>query len=493
MGFELAEYDRRWPLAIDPALTFSSYFGGAGDDSGNSMAVDAQGNMYLSGTVTVTGNLTSVGGQRLGAGSTAAYIAKIDAGGKLIWTTYIAGPNDQARGFGIAIDREGDAYLVGQTASAGFPTARAIQPKYHGGTDAFVLELNNSGNGLIFSTYLGGSGFDYLAFVKIDEIGNIYAAGATSSQDFPVLHAAQPATPSKRFSSVALRVFPDRTLAYATYVGGENFTNAIATDSAGDLYIAGDISAADLPCVHALQNTYGGSGDGYIQKLSATGAVIYSTYIGGSGPDAVRGMQVDQHGDVVIAGETRSYNFPVVKPLQRTLGDAFLSRFAERTLGLVGEGYTARFIRSAFKVAGDGFVAKLNSSGSALLFSTYIGGSDDDRIEDLALDDAGAVYVAGQTKSTNFPTAQPVQAANAGRFDAFLAKIDNRGSAILFSTYLGGSGDDRALHVVVGTGGRVYIAGRTTSANFPTVNAFQPRFGGGAHDAFLAEIDCARK
>jgi hypothetical protein len=489
VGFEIAGYDRGKPLVIDPVLAFSSYFGGTGEDSGDSVAVDAKGNMYLSGYTTAPDGQTGVAGRRLAAGSEAAYIAKIDPGGALIFSTYIAGSNDHAAGYGITVDKNGNTYLAGQTKAADFPTVNAIQPKYHGGTDAFLLELNSSGNGLLFSTFLGGSEFDYLAFVTIDESGNVYAAGATSSLDFPVLHAAQPKTPSRHFSAMALKIFPNRKLAYATYVGGENFTNAIATDASGDLYVAGDISADYLPCVNALQKTYGGLGDGFVQKLSPAGAVLYSTYIGGSATDAVRGLQVDPKGNLIIAGETDSYNFPVVNPIQRTLGDGMMDRLIERTLSIVGDGYAARHIQHTLGVAGDGFVAKLNSSGSALLFSTFLGGSDEDQIADVALDAAGDVYVTGRTRSKNFPTVRPVQAANAGGLDAFLTKINNQGSAILFSTYLGGSRDDRALHVAAGTGGRVYIAGKTGSADFPTVKAFQPKFGGGSHDAFIAEID----
>jgi hypothetical protein len=460
VGFKVGHYDGRKPLTIDPVLALSSYFGGNGEDSGNSIAVDAKGNTYISGTTTSLDGRSSVAGQRFKAGSRAAYIAKFDPAGALAYSTYIAGSNDQAEGYGVTVDKNGNAYLAGYTKAANFPTVNAIQAKLRGVQDAFVLELNSSGNGLIFSTLLGGSGMDYLGSIAVDDSGSIYAGGATSSSDFPVLHAAQPKTLSKHFSAVALKIFPKRTLAYATFVGGENFANAIAIDAAGDLYVVGDVSAGYFPCVHALQKTYGGSTDGFVQKLSPTGAILYSTYIGGSAADLVKGVKVDASGNVIIAGETASSNFPVVNPIQRTPGGA-----------------------------SDGFVAKLNAAGSALMFSTYIGGSGVDRISDLALDNAGNLYLTGRTNSANFPAVKAIQAANAGGFDAFLTKIGNDGSAILFSTYLGGNKDDVAFHVAAGSGGKVYIVGKTSSANFPMVKAFQPQFGGGSTDAFIAGLD----
>jgi Beta-propeller repeat len=196
-----------------------------------------------------------------------------------------------------------------------------------------------------------------------------------------------------------------------------------------------------------------------VNKLSASGsALVYSTYLGGTGQDSGQGIAVDSAGNAYIVGATYSTDFPTMNPLQPTLGGT-----------------------------SNAFVSKLNASGSALVYSTYLGGSGSDGGYGIAVDSAGDAYVTGSTPSTNFPTMNPLQPANAGGGDAFVTRLNASGSALVYSTYLGGSADDNGVGIAVDSSGNVYVTGDTTSTNFPTVNPLQPANGGGS-DAFVAKF-----
>ena len=468
VGFEVAAYDRRKPLVIDPVLVFSSYFGGNGDDSGYGIKLDPAGNIYICGKTSSTnfpGNpVPGTPAGVLNGSATAAFVAKISSSGTLIFSTYIAGTNDQALGAGVAVDGNGNVYLAGSTSAADFPTLNAIQPTNHGSFDAFVLELNNSGSALVYSTYLGGSQLDYAETISVDTSGNAYVTGSTASADFPTLNAAQPKYGGGGYDAFAAKISPaGSALVYSTFLGGSgtDFNNGLAIDSEGNLYVFGDTDSVDFPVKNAFQTVSGGGIDGWVTKLDPTGSVvIYSTYIGGSGGDAVRGGKPDENGNLYITGNTSSSNFPTLNPIQPNYGGG----------------------------ANNAWVAAINPSGSALLYSTYLGGSGDDIASDLELDALDNVYIVGTTSSTNFPTVNAIQNSNAGGLDVFVTKVNAPGSALIFSTYLGGSGNDEARQMAVDLAGRAYVVGATSSSNFPTVAPLQGTFGGGPEDAFLAII-----
>ena len=223
---------------------------------------------------------------------------------------------------------------------------------------------------------------------------------------------------------------------------------------------------------NALQQTIGGGGDVFVSKLNPSGAsLVYSTYLGGSTDDGQgfpgNPLAVDAAGNVYLTGATNSRNFPLANPLQANFGGGTL----------------------------DAFVTKLNAAGSALVYSTYLGGSGNENLTadgflvgDIAVDAAGQAYVTGTTTSTNFPTANAVQATFGGVFDAFVTKLDASGSAIVYSTYFGGGSNDNALSIAVDPTGNAYVSGRTLSTNLQTANALQSSFGGGDHDAFIVKL-----
>ncbi|OHB71796.1 MAG: hypothetical protein A2W23_00015 [Planctomycetes bacterium RBG_16_43_13] len=391
-GFQVAQYDETKPLIIDPTLVYSTYLGGSGTiDFGQGIAVDSSGNMYVSGTTSSTDFPTASPLQGSNAGGNDIFVAKINASGSaLLYATYIGGSlNDSGCG-NIAIDSSGNAYITGYTYSADFPTVSPIQGSLAGDRDAFVAKIDASGSALIYSTYLGGSGYDYPC-------------------------------------------------------GWE-----IALDSSGNAYISGETTSTNFPTVSPIQGSNAGGYDAFAAKINASGsALVYSTYLGGSGTDAAWAITVDSSGNAYISGYTNSTNFPTASPIQ----------------GSNAGGY-------------DAFVAKIDASGSALVYSTYLGGSNFEEGYCIAVDSSGNAYITGKTDSTNFPTASPIQASKAGGRDAFVAKINASGSALLYSTYLGGSGYDVGWGITADSSGNAYISGETTSTNFPTVSPIQEAMQG---------------
>jgi Beta-propeller repeat len=236
-------------------------------------------------------------------------------------------------------------------------------------------------------------------------------------------------------------------------------------DTSGNAYVIGLTISTNFPTTAgAFQPTLGGGYDAYVTKFNSTGTgLVYSTYLGGSGTDQGFGIAVDSAGNAYVTGLTSSANFPTANPFQAALGGG-----------------------------NDAFVAKLNPTGSALVFSTYLGGSGNDQGLGIAVDSAGNVYLKGDTGSSNFPTASPFQAALGGGTDIFVTKLNPTGSALVYSSYLGGSGTDVGHGLVsaiaLDSSGNVYVTGDTSSTNFPTVNPIQAAFGGAPTDAFVAKI-----
>src|SRR5438552_1638880 len=233
----------------------------------------------------------------------------------------------------------------------------------------------------------------------------------------------------------------DPTLVYATYLGGSISDDGygIAVDAAGSAYVTGLAGSTDFPTASPLQAASGGGTDAFVSRLHAVGsALVYSTYLGGSGSELGVGIAVDAAGSAYVTGQTTSTDFPTANPLQAASGGGT-----------------------------DAFVSKLDAAGCALLYSTYLGGSGGDGGGGIAVDAAGSAYVTGWTTSTNFPTASPLQSAKAGFTDAFVSKLNAAGSALLYSTYLGGGfGDNYGLGIAVDAAGAAYVTGRTNSADF---------------------------
>ena len=435
VSFEVARYDRNRPLVIDPVLAYSTYLGGSGNNN--------------------TG------------------------GGDV--------------GLGIAVDGSGNIYVAGYTRSTDFPTVNPLQgapggpPGFNPDWDAFVAKIKADGSALAYSTYLGGGDIDEANGIGVDSAGNAYVAGYTASTNFPISNPLQGASGGGGDAFVAKISGDGSALLYSTYLGGGLYDSAqgIAVDSAGNAYVAGSTTSPDFPIRTAFQSVHGGvvcndfclqppsytiNYDAFVAKIAPDGSSLaYSTFLGGLGDDAASSVAIDSAGNAYLTGTTSSVDFPLNNAAQSTPGG------------------TAPF--------DDSFVAKFSADGSALLYSTYLGGSGADAAAGIAADGSGDAYVTGYTTSTDFPTKNALQSAinpnDPHKTDAFVSKIDTTqsGSAsIVFSTYLGGSGSDVAFGITVDGAGNAYLAGGTTSVDFPTTtNALQPTLGG-YENVFVTEL-----
>jgi hypothetical protein len=329
---------------------------------------------------------------------------------------------------------------------------------------------------LVYSSFLGGNNWDKADAIAVDASGNAYVTGKTVSTDFPVTKGAfQTHIGGKAADAFVAKLNSSGSaLIYSTYLGGSDNDEAygIAVDSSGTAYLTGWTASTNFPTTAgALQTTFGGGYlDAFVSKLNSTGsALIYSTYLGGSSYDEGHGIAIDSLGNAYITGFSYSANFPIIT-------GAFQS---------VLHGYN------------DAFVSKLNPTGSALIYSTYLGGSSYDEANGIAVDTSGNAYVTGFTYSANFPASQHTfQTTWSGGFDAFVSKLNASGSTLLYSTYLGGSGDDYGYAIAVDASNSAYVAGRTYSSDFPTTaGAFQTTLGGpsgGGHDdAFVVKLNAS--
>ena len=382
----------------------------------------------------------------------------------LVFSTYLGGTGHD-QGHGIAADHQGNVYVTGFTASLNFPTKDPIQPTNSFGLDTFVVKLKADGSALTYATYFGGSDNETASSIVVDDIGQIYVTGETRSQNFPILHAFQANHASPGVSDVfVVKLSADAsTLIYSTFLGGFNDDTGsdIAVDSSGNAYVTGQTTSPDFPTRTPIQSHLGGgfSSDAFVTKLAADGsALIYSTYLGGSRSDHAFSMTVDTQHQVSIAGFTDSTDFPTMNPRQGTSGGGR-----------------------------DAFVAQLMADGSALKYSTYLGGSGEEIAFGVAIDASGEVHVTGETSSTNFPTKNPLQSTLHGEHDAFVVKLTANGSAFQYATYLGGEGQDSGSSITLDSSGNAWITGYTFSGGFPQVNSLAAE-GGGFPDIFVAQI-----
>jgi uncharacterized protein (TIGR03437 family) len=420
----------------------------------------------------------------------------------LRFATYLGGSRDD-EAHALAVDDLGYVYVTGSTESVDFPLAPATARKpLGGGRDAFVAKFAPDGKTLIFSVYLGGSLPDSGNAIAVDAAGNVYVAGETQSPDFPVTRGAFQTTPGgAQFSRDAfvVKLSPTGDLLYSTYLGGnyDEAATGIAVDDAGNAYVTGWTWSATFPTVNAIRSRWDGeicvlsvspsSGfpmsmhpceDAFVAKLNPAGsALLFSTYLGGKNQDLGEAIALDAQGNVWVTGSTRSEDFALVQPFQGRPGGGTCN--LPTSFPSTWSRYTCE----------DAFVVKLAPQGDALLFSTWLGGDRADFGRGLAVDAAGNPVVAGETASAGFPvTNGAFQTAPGGGADAFITKLNTTGSALVFSTLLGGAGEDRALGLALDPAGNVYAAGTTVSPLFPLTPG-SPETASGR--GFVAKLDAA--
>jgi hypothetical protein len=469
VSFALGAYDHREPLVIDPVLSYSTYLGGSGYDIGYAIAVDNAGNAYVTGTTGSANFPTTTGAlQATYGGNDDVFVTKLNrTGTAVVYSTYLGGASYDY-GYAIAVDNAGNAYVTGTTGSANFPTTTgALQATYGGNEDVFVTKLNRTGTALVYSTYLGGTSDDRGEGIAVDAAGNVYVTGYTGSSNFPTTPGAYQTALSSSVDAFVAKLNPTGTaLVYSTYLGGSGGDEAlgIAVDNAGDAYVTGDTDSTDFPTTPGAYQTALGGSDAFVTKLNPTGtALLYSTYLGGTtGDDYGRGIAVDAAGNAYVTGYTYSTDFPTTPGAYQ--------------LSYGGGSY-------------DVFVTKLNRTGTALVYSTYLGGTGNDLAFGIAVDAAGNAYVTGYTYSTNFPaTPGAYQTALGGDSDAFVAKLNPTGTALVYSTYLGGTSRDWAFGIAVDAAGNAYVTGNSLSTDFPTTPGAYQTSSGGNGDVFVTKF-----
>jgi hypothetical protein len=510
VGFKVLDYDPHEPLVIDPYLYYSTYLGGSGGDAGNAIALDTYGEAYVTGSTASTdfpagGSAAGVSPyQKSYGGDTDAFITKLGSDGEaIIYSTYLGGNNYDV-GEGIAVDSSTNVYVVGSTSSANFPTtASAFQIAYGGNTDAFVSKLDPSGAKLLFSSFLGGSAIDYGLAIALDPSGNVFVTGYTQSTNFPTVNPIQSGNSGNGDAFVAeidTNLPQNQQLVYSTYLGGSSADSGqgIAVDSGDNAYVTGYTFSTNFPVYNAYQTANAGSVDAFITVISAYGSsFVFSTYLGGTGDDRAWAIALDSQDNIYIAGSTLTPCSPATTTPPTTYCNP-VSTFpttpgAYQTYATKeAPGYSAAF------------VTEMNHYGTALLYSTLLAGSLTDVASGIAVDTAGNAYVTGYTESSDFRTANAVQASYSGGTcgstpcqDAFVTEVNTQGTSLVYSTFLGGSAGNFGNGIAVWSNGtnngdfEAAIAGTTFSSNFPAIAlAYQGQSGSttGLSNAFISMI-----
>jgi Beta-propeller repeat/Abnormal spindle-like microcephaly-assoc'd, ASPM-SPD-2-Hydin len=475
--FKIGNFDRSRPLVIDPALVYSTYLGGSNDDETAQISVDSSGNAYVIGTAQSNDYPLVNPLQANKTGFYEAFVTKFDpSGSNVIYSTYIGGtaPGHVDRGNTIVVDSSGNALLAGQTNDLNFPTTPGAYLSAPGGvglcgncTDGWVAKLDPTGSSLLFSTYLTGNGNNIqspVSGVAFDALGNVYVTGTAYPTGFPITPGAYNVT-----STGTLHVFITKlnsngsALVYSSYFGGNGIDQSfgIAIDSADNAYVTGLTSSTDFPVTTLLQ-WQSEPNQAFVLKLNASGSqMMYSTLFGSG---EAFGIAVDNQGSAYITGFGDDYHFPTAGPMKTNFQDD------------------------------DAFVSKLDPSGTSLVYSIFLGGSDVDQGNGIAVDSGGNAYVTGRTQSADFPTVEAIQTNYSGGTlcayncsDAFVTVVSSDGSHFLFSTYLGDTGFDVANGIAIDSSGSIYVTGVTTSLNFPLGHPYQA-IQKGAANSFVTKI-----
>jgi hypothetical protein len=486
--FDVGAYDHGKPLVIDPVLGYSTFLGSANYDVGMGIAVDSTGNAYLTGFTDSLSFPTTSGAFQptYGGGNSDAFVTKLDASGSFLWYSTYFGGNGDDRGRAIAVDAFNDAYVTGSTTSTNlYVSPGAFQGVPQDGIDAFVTRLNAFGVPT-YSTYLGGIGYEYGFGVAVDGSRQVYVTGSTTSPNFPVSSTAYQHGygDNNLFDGFVTKLNPgvngSAQLVYSTYLGGSATDQSLGValnptcTSSCDAFVTGYTESANFPLTtDTFQTVFGGATDAFVTRLNGSGsAAVFSTYLGGNGDDAASGIAVDAVDDAYVTGVTYSTSSPS-------------GEFPA----------TAYAYQKSYHGGGDLFVTKVHHSGKVLEYSTYLGGAGNENATGIAVDANGFAYVTGTTSSADYPvtaTSAP-QKAYAGNTDAVLTRVNPLGTALDFSTYLGGSGAESANGaydcVGVDQAGNAYVIGSTASADFPvSVGAYQTTYNGASADAFVTKI-----
>jgi len=479
-GFEIRDYNTGEMLVIDPLLA-STFIGGSStdDDYEPTIVLDHNGNVYLSG-YTYSSNFPTTPGvynENYNGGSTDRFVAKFDSNlENLLASTFIGGTSNEY-GMGMQVTNSGYVYLAGYTTSNDFPTITgSYDETYNGGRDAFVLKLDDNLTTLLASTYLGGNGDEGYQWPRIDlvigESNNVYVTGLTKSNNFPFTPGANDSTYAG--GSAGGDVFVSKfdndltTLLGSTYLGGnmDEWRVSIALDENENIYVCGETLSSNFPTTqNSYDPSFNGGSDIFISKFTNDlTSISSSTFLGANNFEEALTLKLNRNGIVYIAGYTMSPTFPF-------------------TPGVYDSSYNGG--------ERDAYIAKFNDGLTSLLASTFIGGNNKDTGEDITIGENRNIYLVGVTLSSNFPTTPGAYDENHnGGEDVFISRLDSNLSALLASTFVGSAGQEKGQGIALDDNVNVYVAGRTTSSNFPfTPGAYDTSYNGGGNDCFIIKFD----
>ena len=447
-GFKVAAYDQAHPLIIDPVLVYSTFLGGSNADAGNAIAVDKAGNIYVTG-YTQSADFPSLPLSAV-LGPQDVFVTKINASGtELVFSLFLGGDSTDG-GTGIAVDSVNNIWVTGYTESIDFPKQGAYQGTYGGFRDAFVTKIQADGALLLYSTYLGGSSYDMARGIALDSAGNAHVTGETTSSDFPWKMGITYKGEQDGFLAKISPGQGDNGLAYSIYLGGAGSKTgyAIALDQDNKTYVAGGITIFG-------PEPFESSNHAFVTKLSDLNnipAVVYSKTLSGG---TAYGVAVDGNGSAYVTGGTSSSSFPTQNPI------------------------------FPYQAGMDAFVAKLNPAGSDLIYSTFLPGQLNERGNAIAVDTTGSAYVTGFTDSGDFriKNGTPWNSFD----DIFVTKINPAGTALVYSTCIGGLSSEWGNGIALDVAGNAYVTGYTGSTDFPLKNPLYSQYKG-AVDAVVLKL-----
>lgn len=457
------------PLKAQNSRVWATYYGGAIYDVGNCVATDASGNVYLAGYTNSTTGIASGGFQNAyGGGTYDAFLVKFDASGNRLWATYF-GYNNNDHAYAIATDNAGNVYLAGGTSSVSGIASGGFQNTYGGGNyDAFLVKFDASGNRL-WATYYGGTGWEEAYGVATDTAGNVFLAGFTNSSGGIASGGFQNSYGGGSYDSFLVKFDSAGNRIWATYYGGagdEGYDgNSVCTDHSGNIYLTGWTSSTTGIASGGFQNTPGGAKDAFLAKFNTSGNRVWATYYGGTG---------DEGGiSNILFGKNVATDFS---------GNVYLSGTSASTSGIASNGFQNSYGGGTY----DCYLSKFDSTGNRL-WSTYYGGTGDERGWGVATDALGNAYLTGRTNSTSGIASGGFQNTNFGNYDAFLVTFSASGNR-LGATYFGGTNGEWAYSPAIDASGMIYLPGFTFSTSGMASGGFQNTFAGGIYDAYLAKF-----
>lgn len=450
-------------LKKDQNILWGTYFGGIGYDKIHSLKMDLNGDILISGFTSFSSIPAPSGYDQTNNGLFDGYVAKISAeGNELLWGTFLGGEYHDYI-FNLGIDYSGNIFVCGYTNSLNFPVINGLDDEYNGGDfDGFVSKLSSDGSNLLWSSYLGGSSYDYIFGMDIDFNGNVLLSGGTGSEDFPVKNGFDSNYNNGHSDGFITKISADgKNFLWGSFIGGQEWDQieSIKIDNSENIVLGGWTSSTDIPAINGYDSTYnGGLCDGYIAKISKMGTnILWSTYLGGNVFDYIFTLDLDSQGNVIVGGATEDLFFP--------------------------NGYDL-----TFNGLEDNFVSKISADGKNLLWGSYLGGSLDEEIRVLKIDKEDNVFVGGWTISLDIPVPSGFDKSfNGGYWDAYLAKFSPDGKNLLFGTYIGGKDNESIFGIDFDSEGNIILAGWTLSSNLSFTNGFDISFNGNI-DGFILKI-----